>query len=101
MGLAQWENNLANNMSGGQQQRVAIARALAMNPALILADEPTGNLETKSANAVFEMMGQINKTDGTTFLLVTHNMDLARRCDHVLEVVVGRIVARSRSPLTD
>lgn len=92
MGLAQWENNLANNMSGGQQQRVAIARALAMNPALILADEPTGNLDTKSANAVFEMMRQVNKTDGTTFLLVTHNMDLARKCDHVVEVVDGKIV---------
>jgi lipoprotein-releasing system ATP-binding protein len=92
MGLAQWENNLANNMSGGQQQRVAIARALAMNPALILADEPTGNLDTKAANAVFEMMRQVNKTNGTTFLLVTHNMDLARRCDHIVEVVDGRIV---------
>ena len=92
IGLAQWENNLANNMSGGQQQRVAIARALAMNPALILADEPTGNLDTKSANAVFEMMRQANKTNGTTFLLVTHNMDLARRRDHIVEVVDGRIV---------
>jgi lipoprotein-releasing system ATP-binding protein len=93
MGLAQWENNLANNMSGGQQQRVAIARALAMNPALILADEPTGNLDSKSANAVFEMMRHVNKTNGTTFLLVTHNMELARRCDHIVEVVDGRIVA--------
>jgi lipoprotein-releasing system ATP-binding protein len=93
MGLAQWKNSLANNMSGGQQQRVAIARALAMNPALILADEPTGNLDTKSANAVFEMMRHVNKTNGTTFLLVTHNMELARRCDHIVEVVDGRIVA--------
>jgi lipoprotein-releasing system ATP-binding protein len=93
MGLAQWENNLANNMSGGQQQRVAIARALAMNPALVLADEPTGNLDTKSANAVFEMMRHVNKTNGTSFLLVTHNMELARRCDHIVEVVDGRIVA--------
>jgi len=91
VGLAQWENNLANNMSGGQQQRVAIARALAMSPALILADEPTGNLDTKSANAVFEMMRQVNRTAGTTFLLVTHNMGLAQRCDHIIEVVDGRI----------
>jgi lipoprotein-releasing system ATP-binding protein len=96
MGLAQWENNLANNMSGGQQQRVAIARAMAMNPALILADEPTGNLDTKSAHAVFEMMRQVNKTNGTTFLLVTHNMDLARRCDRIVEVVDGRIVVPAR-----
>jgi lipoprotein-releasing system ATP-binding protein len=95
VGLSQWENNLANNMSGGQQQRVAIARALAMNPALILADEPTGNLDTKSANTVFEMMQHVNRTNGTTFLLVTHNMDLARRCHRIVEVVDGRTVAPS------
>jgi lipoprotein-releasing system ATP-binding protein len=92
LGLTQWENNLANNMSGGQQQRVAIARALAMNPALILADEPTGNLDTQSAKTVFEMMRSVNQSNGTTFLLVTHNMDIARRCDRVIEVVDGRIV---------
>jgi lipoprotein-releasing system ATP-binding protein len=92
VGLSQWENNLANNMSGGQQQRVAIARALAMNPALILADEPTGNLDTKAADAAFAMMRHVNETEGTTFLLVTHNMDLARRCDRIVEVVDGRIV---------
>ena len=99
VGLTQWENNLANNMSGGQQQRVAIARAIAMNPALILADEPTGNLDTKSANTVFEMMQQVNQTNGTTFLLVTHNMDLARRCHRIVEVVDGRIV--TPSPVRD
>ena len=97
VGLSQWKNNLANNMSGGQQQRVAIARALAMNPALILADEPTGNLDTKSANSVFEMMRHVNKTDGTTFLLVTHNMDLAQQCDRIVEVVDGRIVANAQA----
>ncbi len=91
VGLAQWENNLANNMSGGQQQRVAIARSLAMNPALILADEPTGNLDTKSADSVFEMMRAVNRSQGTTFLVVTHNMDLARRCDRTIEVIDGRI----------
>ncbi len=95
VGLTQWENNLANNMSGGQQQRVAIARAIAMNPALILADEPTGNLDTKSANTVFEMMQRVNQTNGTTFLLVTHNMDLAQRCHRIVEVVDGRIVTPS------
>ena len=94
VGLTAWQNNPANNMSGGQQQRVAIARALAMNPALILADEPTGNLDTKSANAVFEMMREVNKTSGTAFLIVTHNMDLARRCDRIVELVDGRIIAR-------
>ena len=91
VGLAPWENNLATNMSGGQQQRVAIARALAMNPALILADEPTGNLDTKSADTVFEMMRKVNRTNGTSFLLVTHSPELAHRCDRIVEVVDGRI----------
>ena len=93
MGLTHWENNLANNMSGGQQQRVAIARALAMNPALILADEPTGNLDTEVGRCgVSPLMRDVNRTDGTTFLLVTHNMSLAHRCDRILELVDGRLV---------
>lgn len=91
VGLAKWRNNSATNMSGGQQQRVAVARALAMNPDLVLADEPTGNLDTKSANDVFELMRQINHERGTTFLLVTHNDDLAARCDRIVRVVDGRI----------
>ena len=91
VGLEKFGNNLANNMSGGQQQRVAVARALAMNPDLVLADEPTGNLDTKSANGVFELMRQVNRDSGTSFLLVTHNLDLARRCDRIIEVVDGRI----------
>ncbi len=92
VGLTQWEDNLANNMSGGQQQRVAIARSLAMNPALVLADEPTGNLDTHSANTVFDMMQNVNQKSGATFLIVTHNMDLARRCHRVVEVVDGFVV---------
>ena len=93
VGLEKFAGNLANNMSGGQQQRVAVARALAMNPDLVLADEPTGNLDTKSADAVFALMRQVNRESGTSFLLVTHNMDLARRCDRIIEVVDGRIRA--------
>jgi lipoprotein-releasing system ATP-binding protein len=93
VGLEKFADNLANNMSGGQQQRVAVARALAMNPDLVLADEPTGNLDTRSADAVFELMRQVNRDSGTSFLLVTHNMDLARRCDRIIEVVDGRIRA--------
>jgi lipoprotein-releasing system ATP-binding protein len=91
VGLTRFKNNLALNMSGGQQQRVAVARALAMNPDLVLADEPTGNLDTKSANGVFELMRDVNRESGATFLLVTHNLDLARRCDRIIEVVDGRI----------
>jgi lipoprotein-releasing system ATP-binding protein len=93
VGLMQWRDNLAPNMSGGQQQRVAIARALALDPALILADEPTGNLDTKSADGVFELMRQENSSHGTTFLLVTHNHRLAQRCDRIIELVDGRIVS--------
>lgn len=91
VGLTPWKDNLANNMSGGQQQRVAIARSLAMNPALILADEPTGNLDSKSADVVFDMMRKVNAVNGTTFLIVTHNMELAQRCDRIVEVVDGLI----------
>ena len=93
VGLEKVANNLATNMSGGQQQRVAVARALAMNPDLVLADEPTGNLDTKSANGVFELMRQVNENSGTSFLLVTHNLELARRCDRIIEVVDGCIRA--------
>ncbi|MEY9131036.1 lipoprotein-releasing system ATP-binding protein [Bradyrhizobium diazoefficiens] len=71
VGLEKFAGNLANNMSGGQQQRVAVARALAMNPDLVLADEPTGNLDTKSADSVFELMRRVNRESGTSFLLVT------------------------------
>jgi lipoprotein-releasing system ATP-binding protein len=91
VGLEKVAGNLAMNMSGGQQQRVAVARALAMSPDLVLADEPTGNLDSKSADGVFELMRQVNRESGTSFLLVTHNLELARRCDRIIEVVDGRI----------
>jgi len=91
VGLTPWKDHNANNMSGGQQQRVAIARALAMNPAIVLTDEPTGNLDTKSADGVFELMRQVNRKSGTTFLIVTHNMSLAHRSDRIIELVDGKI----------
>lgn len=91
VGLTPWKNNMANNMSGGQQQRVSLARALAMNPALLLADEPTGNLDTKSADVVFALLRRINQEQGTTVLLVTHNPELGRRCDKTIQVVDGLI----------
>ena len=81
------------NLSGGQQQRVAIARALALNPTLILADEPTGNLDTQSAMNVFALLREVSAASGTTVLLVTHNMDLARRCDRTIELVDGKIIS--------
>jgi lipoprotein-releasing system ATP-binding protein len=78
-------------LSGGQQQRVAVARALAMKPALILADEPTGNLDSKSADSVFELLQRVCKEQGTAVLFVTHNPLLALRCDKTIEVVDGRV----------
>jgi lipoprotein-releasing system ATP-binding protein len=93
VGLGPWQNNLANHLSGGQQQRVALARALAMNPALLLADEPTGNLDSKSADAVFELLRRVNQEHGTAVLFVTHNPALAARCDKTIQVVDGVITA--------
>ena len=96
VGLSQWRDNLATNMSGGQQQRVAVARALAMKPALLLADEPTGNLDTASAQGVFELMKQVNAAQGATILLVTHNRELAAQCGRIVEIVDGRITTDRR-----
>ncbi len=91
VGLSRWKDNPATALSGGQQQRVAIARALAMKPALILADEPTGNLDTASADEVFKLMRAVNEEESSTVLLITHNLELARRADRILELVDGRV----------
>ncbi len=91
VGLTPWLHAPATHLSGGQQQRVAVARALAMKPALILADEPTGNLDTKSADGVFELLQSVCKEQGTTVLFVTHNPLLSARCEKTIEVVDGRI----------
>ena len=91
VGLTPWMNAPAAHLSGGQQQRVAIARALAMNPALILADEPTGNLDTKSADGVFDLLQHVCAEQGTTFLFVTHNLLLSARCKRTIEVIDGQL----------
>jgi lipoprotein-releasing system ATP-binding protein len=95
--LTPWRSNLAVNMSGGQQQRVAVARALAMSPALLLADEPTGNLDTKSAQGVFDLMRRVNAERGTSVLIVTHNHNLAAQCGRIVEIVDGRLVRDRRN----
>jgi lipoprotein-releasing system ATP-binding protein len=92
MGLAHVGDHMSSNMSGGEQQRVAIARALAMRASLILADEPTGNLDSQSADNVFDFMRQVNKDEGTSFLIVTHNLDLAKKCDRIINIVDGTLV---------
>ena len=93
VGLTPWKDHKTNDISGGQQQRVAVARSLAMKPALVLADEPTGNLDTNSADGVFDVLRAVNETSGTTFLIVTHDPRLAQRCDRIIELVDGRFVA--------
>ena len=91
--LGPWVNRLANELSGGQQQRVALARALAMNPALLLADEPTGNLDSRSADAIFALLQRFNTAEGTTVLFVTHNASLASRCRSRINVIDGRLTS--------
>jgi lipoprotein-releasing system ATP-binding protein len=91
VGLADRMSFRANNLSGGQQQRVAIARALVRKPPLVLADEPTGNLDTASSDEVFELMRRFNRELGTTFLVVTHDPRIAASCDRVIEMVDGKI----------
>ena len=93
VGLTPWGHHLTNDLSGGQQQRVAIARALAMRPALVLADEPTGNLDTQSADTIFDLMRSVQQKSGTTFLIVTHDSRLANRCDRIIEMVDGSIAS--------
>ena len=91
VGLADRMHFKTTDLSGGQQQRVAIARALSRQPPLVLADEPTGNLDTESANGVFELMQQFNRDNGTTFLVVTHDSRIADRCQRVIDLVDGHI----------
>jgi lipoprotein-releasing system ATP-binding protein len=92
VGLAGAEFKRPAQLSGGMQQRVAIARALLLSPRLILADEPTGNLDTKSAEDVFELLLEFNRQSGAACLIVTHDMRLAARCPRRIEIVDGRLV---------
>lgn len=87
MGLAERVNFPSTNLSGGQKQRVAVARALMNRPELVLADEPTGNLDRASASQVMELIGQINRDEGTTFLISTHDEKIAATCRR--QIVVG------------
>jgi lipoprotein-releasing system ATP-binding protein len=100
VGLSDRAQYRTNDLSGGQQQRVAIARALVRRPALVLAVEPTGNLDTASSDEVFELMRRFNRELGTTFLVVTHDSRIAQRCGRVVELVDGRIVSNRRHPQT-
>ena len=91
VGLAEHAHKKPAQLSGGQQQRVAIARALTMNPPLVLADEPTGNLDTHTADEIFALLRDVNREHRTAFVIVTHDPRLAQRCDRQVELVDGRI----------
>jgi len=92
VGLSDRLHHRPGELSGGEQQRVAIARALMMEPSIILADEPTGNLDTLTADSVHEVLRSLNKKKGLTFLIVTHNEKLAARTDRIVRMVDGTIV---------
>ena len=91
VGLAKAMDKRPSELSGGMQQRVAIARALVMDPPLVLADEPTGNLDTASSDEVFVLLRRMHSERGTSFVIVTHDPRLATRCDRLVELVDGRI----------
>ena len=92
LGLADRRKHLPNQLSGGQQQRTAIARALANNPTLVLADEPTGALDSKNGEEVMDLLMKSVHNIGQTLVIITHNMDLAREADRIVKIKDGKIV---------
>lgn len=92
VGLGEKTHRLATQLSGGEQQRVAVARALANQPAIILADEPTGNLDVKNSALVFDLLTRLAKENGQAVVLVTHNPDIANRCDLIKPMRDGEFV---------
>lgn len=95
LGLGSKLNNLPNNLSGGQQQRVAIARALASKPAIILADEPTGNLDSKTSQDVLGLLKVTGQKFSQTIVMITHNEEIAQLADRIIRIEDGRIVKRA------
>jgi putative ABC transport system ATP-binding protein len=93
VGLSHRESHFPGQLSGGEQQRVALARALAPRPALILADEPTGNLDLATGAQVMDLLFELKARTGATLLLITHDRSLAKRCDRIVSLADGRIVS--------
>ena len=93
VGLGDRVHHRPNELSGGQQQRVAIARALIADPAIILADEPTGNLDSKSGAEIMELFHQMHKVQGLTIVMVTHDPDIAAQCERVIHIRDGKILS--------
>ena len=97
VGLSERWSHYPAQLSGGEKQRVAIARAFATEPAVLFADEPTGNLDSRTGDNVMELMFEMNKNSSTTLILVTHDKSLAARCDRVIGLDAGRLVSDSKA----
>ena len=92
LGLSKRKNHLPNELSGGQQQRTSIGRALITNPTIILADEATGNLDSKSSDEIVELLRKSNKEYKQTIIMITHNMEIAKCADRIIQIEDGKIV---------
>ena len=90
LGLENRRNHLPNQLSGGQQQRTSIGRALITNPSIILADEPTGNLDSKASDEIVEILKRSNKELNQTIIMITHNMEIAKECDRIIKIEDGK-----------
>ena len=92
LGLQNRRTHLPNELSGGQQQRTSIGRAMITNPAIILADEPTGNLDSKSSDEIVELLRKSNRDYKQTIIMITHNMEIAKSADRIIKIEDGKIV---------
>ena len=92
LGIDNRKKHLPNELSGGQQQKVAIARALMINPKIILADEPTGNLDSKSSNEIVQLLKKANKEYKQTIIIITHNLEIAKVADRIIKIEDGKLV---------
>ena len=92
VGLSDKANVYPNELSGGEQQRVALARALVNNPSMLIADEPTGNLDSKSSNEIMQLLKKANKDYKQTIIMITHNLEIAKLADRIIKIEDGKIV---------
>jgi len=98
VGLGDRMDHRPNQLSGGQNQRVAIARALVNNPSIVIGDEPTGNLDSKASESIYELLRKLNREHNQTFILVTHDERMAEKTDRIIRLVDGRIAGNSKNP---
>ena len=97
LGLKNRQNHLPNELSGGQQQRVSIGRALINNPAIILADEPTGNLDSKASDEIVSLLKMSNQKFNQTIIIITHDLEIAKEADRIITIEDGKIIKDERN----